>query len=93
MLKTPYIGFPPFLAIPEIIATACSSAIPTSINCFANFSLLSLVNPKTVGVPEVITATVESFSILSIKNSAVSLLNPPEYELRFSPVSGSKGIP
>ena len=31
-LYTPYTGFPPFTAIPDANATACSSAIPTSTN-------------------------------------------------------------
>ena len=43
---------PPF-AIPEIIATACSSAIPISMCCLpANFRL-SAVKPPAVGVPAV----------------------------------------
>ena len=57
MLYTPYTGFPPFEAIPAAIATAVSSAIPTSTNCFPASFRLSSVNPITVGVAEVIATT------------------------------------
>ena len=73
VLYTVHTGRSPPLAIPEIIATACSSAIPMSRCCEPAFLRLSAVKPAAVGVPAVTAISVLScFISLSIQSEKSS---------------------
>ena len=94
MLYTPYTGFPPFAAIPDANATACSSAIPTSTNCFPASALLLALNPITVGVPELIATSAGSFFIFLSRYSPVRseyASSSSGLSILIFPVTGSKG--